>query len=107
MKTLGFLKAFSIKFATFVLMLEQTVRDIQPFLVVLAVFLFAFATVFHLRLAGWDHDRFHFHDDGELNPFRSVKDLLMFAETFGRSEATRSDVSSWPVATSRMSRMTS
>jgi len=76
MKTLGFLKAFSIKFATFVLMLEQTVRDIQPFLVVLAVFLFAFATVFHLRLAGWDHDRFHFHDDGELNPFRSVKDLL-------------------------------
>ena len=76
LKTLSFLKVVSVKYATFVLMLERTLRDIQPFCVVLAVFLFAFGTVFHLRLNKWQSDRFDFHDDGEENPFRSVPTML-------------------------------
>mmetsp|Transcript_18900 Transcript_18900/g.42955 ORF Transcript_18900/g.42955 Transcript_18900/m.42955 type:complete len:647 (+) Transcript_18900:443-2383(+) len=61
MRLLGFLKGTGIKFATFILMIEEIVFNIKTFLVVLICMLFMFAMLYHILLAdknvdddGWD-----------------------------------------------------
>ena len=73
LKVLAFLKAYNLKFSTFIQMLERIVRDLYEFVVVFCIFVLAFTHIFFFRLSPWDRERFDFHDDDSPNMFRTLK----------------------------------